>query len=165
MRYIRRLRAADEPRALGPVVIKDLDGAVSEPPRRGHVVVLSAATAAVSLFLLFALIAPTTRFGETPQAASPAPTPRGYEMMVVGGPPLHHLRLDLTRDSVCPDGTRLIPPYDLTRSADAGEIFAVRYVVGGASRAVPVQLVLDKQTSYWIVACGTVETRAPWTDR
>ena len=142
-------------------MIQDLDGAVSEPPRRGHVVVLSAATAAVSLVLLFALIAPPARFGAMPQAASPAPSPRGYEMTVVGGPPLHHLRLDLTRDSVCPDGTRLIPPYDLTRSADTGEVFAVRYAVGGVSRAVPAQLVLDKQTSYWIVACGTSETRAP----
>jgi hypothetical protein len=85
-------------------------------------------------------------------------------MTVEGGPPLHHLRLDLTRDSVCPDGTRLIPPYDLTRAADTGEIFAVRYVVGGTSRSVPVHLVLDKRTSYWIVTCGTSEV-APWTDR
>lgn len=85
--------------------------------------------------------------------------------MTVVGAPLHHLRLDLTRDSVCADGTRLIPPYDLTSDASSGDIFAVRYVVGGVSRAVPAQLVLDKQSSYWIVACGTVETRAPWTDR
>jgi hypothetical protein len=145
-------------------MIQELDGTASEPTRRRHVVTLSAATAAVSLFLLFLLIAPTTRFGATPQADSPAPSKRGYEMKVVGGPPLHHLRLDLTRDSMCPDGTRLIPPYDLMRSADTGEVFAVRYVVGGANRSVPVQLVLDKQSSYWIVACGTFET-APWTDR
>ena len=126
---------------------------------------LSAATAAVSLVLFFALVTAQAPVDATPQAASPAPSPRGHEMTVVGTP-LHHLRLDLTRDSVCPDGTRLIPPYDLASDASSGEtIFAVRYVVGGVSRAVPAQLVLDKQSSYWIVACGTLETRAPWTDR
>ena len=145
-------------------MIQDLDGTVSEPTRRRHVVTLSATTTAVSLVLLFALIGPTTHFGATPQAASPAPSLRSYQMTVVGGPPLSHMRLDLTRDSMCPDGTRLIPPYDLMRSAETGEIFAVRYVVGGANRSVPVQLVLDKQSAYWIVACGTLET-APWTDR
>lgn len=145
-------------------MIQDLDGAVSEPTRRRHVVVLSSAIAAASLVLLFALIAPPARFGATPQTASPAPSPRGYEMTVVGSP-LHHIRLDLTRDSVCPDGTRLIPPYDLVSEASSGELFATRHVVGGMSRAVPAQLVLDKRTSYWIVACGTFETRAPWTDR
>ncbi|HUG05113.1 MAG TPA: hypothetical protein VMQ78_01065 [Candidatus Limnocylindria bacterium] len=141
-------------------MIQDLDGAVSEPTRHPHVVALSAATAVVSLVLLFALIAPPAHFGATPQAASLAPSPRGYEMTVVGTP-LHHLRLDLTRDSVCPDGTRSIPPYALVSDASSGELlFAMGYVVGGMSRAVQAQLVLDEQTSYWVVACGTFETRA-----
>ena len=69
------------------------------------------------------------------------------------------------RDSVCPDGTRSIPPYDLISDGSRSEIFAVKYVVTGVARAVRVQLVFDKQTSYWSVACGTFETGPPWTAR
>jgi hypothetical protein len=52
-------------------VIQDLEGATSEPSRRRHVAMLSAAAAAVSLVLLMALVAPTPRM-DRPIAASAA---------------------------------------------------------------------------------------------
>ena len=142
-------------------MIQDLDGTVPKPAQRWRIAALSAATAAASLVLLLALVLPpefVTRLSQP----SPRPFTLGYDMTST---PLHHLRLDLTRDSVCPDGTRLIPPYHLTSDGSRSEIFAVRYVVTGVARAVRVQLVFDEQTSYWIVACGTFATGAPWTDR
>ena len=143
-------------------MIQDLDGTVPRPPHRWRIVALSAATAAASLVLLLAVMLPPEFVSRLPQLASTTPITLGYDMT---GTPLHHLRLDLTRDSVCPDGTRLIPPYNLTSDGSRSEIFAVRYVVTGVARAVRVQLVFDQQTSYWTVACGTFETGATRTDR
>ena len=135
-------------------MIQDLDGAVSEPTRRRHVVVLSAATAAVSLVLLIALIAPPTRFGDPTQAASPSPNPRASFVMTVVSNPLRNLPLDLTRSSVCPDGSRLAPPYFLTVEAGTGRILAGVFDGG---RRVPhlVTLNLDAGTGKVTVTCAT----------
>lgn len=54
-------------------MIEDLDGANVEPTRRGHVFALSAATAAVALALLAALVVPPSR-GNVAVSPSPAPS-------------------------------------------------------------------------------------------
>jgi hypothetical protein len=57
-------------------VIQDLEGATSEPSRRRHVAVLSAAVAAISIVLLYALIVPAPRTHTPPPlAASPVSSP------------------------------------------------------------------------------------------
>jgi hypothetical protein len=56
-------------------VIEDLDGATSEPSRRTHVAVLSAASAAVALVLLYVLLAPAPLMDTRQLAASPTPSP------------------------------------------------------------------------------------------
>jgi len=137
-----------------PVVIQDLDGAVSEPTRRRHVVVLSAATAAVSIILFFAIIAPPVRLGETPQAASPSPSPNASFVMTVVSNPLRNLPLDLTRSSACPDGSRLTPPYFLTVEAGTGRILAGAFD-GGRRVHHLVTLNLDAGTGKLTVTCVT----------
>jgi hypothetical protein len=141
-------------------VIQDIEGATSEPTRRRHVAVLSGAIAAVSLALFLALIAPPSRDTAAP---SPAPSPNTQRLTIVSNP-LNQMRLDLTLDSLCPDGTRLIPPYHLAFDEGTGQVFAARYVVGRVTHAVPVTVVVDKRTPYLTVACGTHDL-LPWADR
>lgn len=63
-------------------MIEDLDGATVEPTRRGHVVVLSAATAALALALLVALVVPPSG-ASVVEAPSAAPRPSDAPTMVV----------------------------------------------------------------------------------
>jgi len=81
-------------------VIEDLDGATSEPSRRTHVAVLSAATAALAIVLFYVLVAPPIFDGAQPQAASPSPT-RTFSMTVASIP--LNLPLDMTHPGVCAD--------------------------------------------------------------
>jgi hypothetical protein len=62
-------------------VIQDLEGATSEPSRRGQVLALSAAVATASLVLLFALVAPH-HVDTGPLAAAPAPSATAGSMVV-----------------------------------------------------------------------------------
>jgi len=55
-------------------MIEDLDGATAEPSRRPHLVALSAASAAVSLALLVALVLPPSDVGGS-GSASPSVSP------------------------------------------------------------------------------------------
>jgi hypothetical protein len=142
-------------------VIEDIEGATSEPTRRRHVAALSGAMAAVSLALFLALIVPPSREAERP---SPEPSPTASVTLTITSNPIRNVRLDLTLDSVCPDGTRLIPPYDLVFGEPSGQVFAVRYVVGRVAHSVPVTVVADKRTPYLTVACGIADL-SPWTDR
>lgn len=135
-------------------MIQDLDGATLEPTRRWRVVVLSAATAAVSLVLLVALIGPPMRFGEPPHAASPSPSPRASFAMTVASNPLRNLPLDLTRSSVCPDGSLLTPPYHLIVEAGTGRILAGAFQDESRGPHL-VTLNLDAGTGKVTVTCAT----------
>jgi hypothetical protein len=139
-------------------MIEDIEGATSEPARRRHAAVLSAASASIALALLVVLVGPL-RVAMAP-AASPRASTGPVTTVTFSSNPISQLRLDLTRDSLCPDGTRLIPPYFLAVDAGTGAIQAVRFV-GGTSRAVPVRVVPDAVTPWFSVSCGTSDVAAP----
>jgi len=154
-------------------VIVDIEGATSEPTRRRHVVVLSAAMAGVSLVLLFTLVfAPQFHVGTAPLAAAPAPSASaGPVKTIVSSPtmtiqsnPISQLRVDLSRASVCADGTRLDPPYHLGFAGDAGPIVAGRFD-GGTGRPVSVTLIIDGQPGWLTVSCATSDDFGPRIDR
>ena len=94
--------------------------------------------------------------GHTRTAVVPAATASPAAAMTVtfGSSPISQLRLDLTRDSVCSDGTRLIPPYYIAVNASTGDMFAVRSV-GGTTRSVPVRVLADVRTTWLTVTCAT----------
>ena len=92
-------------------MIEDLDGATVEPTRRGHLLVLSAAMAALALALLVALVVPPS-VGTVALAPSEAPSVSGAPTMTVvsGGaslPPgngrvtLEQLRLEQGSPVLC----------------------------------------------------------------
>jgi hypothetical protein len=63
-------------------VIEDLDGMAVEPARRGHVIVLSAATAAVAIAPLVALVVPPLG-GSVAEAPSAAPSASNAPTMTI----------------------------------------------------------------------------------
>ncbi len=142
-------------------MIEDLEDASFEPTGRPHVTVLSAAVAAASLVLLLALIiAPASRRGAAPQAATPATIATTTPTLTIVSNPINQVRIDLTREIVCADGTRLRPPYQLSFSFDDG--FGAIYGVpseGGTSRSVPVAVVIDARRSRAIVTCDIFAPR------
>jgi len=167
-------------------VIEDIEGAAPEPTRRRHVAALSAAIATVSLVLLVALVVPTSRVATPPPAASPAagvsagPTVRttivsnpitgmrfdaGPEVrMTIVSNAISGMRVDLTHTSVCADGTRLIPPYDLAFEGVTGRVFAVG---PNLSHSLPVAFRFDARTGWMTVSCATpdaVTTEQPLDD-
>jgi hypothetical protein len=146
-------------------VIEDLEGATTEWGHRRHVLVLSAASAALSLALLVTLLVPMPRADMPVPAAAPAPSASAQTVMTVTSNPVSQLRLDLTRDSLCPDGTRLIPPYGLAVDAAGEAIFAVRSDGYRWTRAVPVVVVPIKGTSWLMVTCATSGDVAPLIGR
>jgi hypothetical protein len=74
--------------------------------------------------------------------------------MTVASNPLRNLPLDLTRSSVCPDGSRLTPPYFLTVEADTGRILAGVFDSGSRVSQL-VALNLDAGTGKVTVTCAT----------
>jgi hypothetical protein len=68
-------------------VIEDLDGATSEPSRRTHVAVLSAASAAIALVLLYVLLAPAPLMDTRQLAASPTPSPTADSVVTFASGP------------------------------------------------------------------------------
>jgi hypothetical protein len=134
-------------------VIEDLDGAATEPSRRWHVALLSAALAAFSLVLLVVLVGPPANLSDTPHAASPAPSAAPATTVTFSSNPISRLRIDLTHEAACADGTRLIPPYYISVDAATGGMSAAR--VDGTDRAVGIALVFNPETGWINVSCAT----------
>lgn len=134
-------------------MIEDLDGTATEPSRRRHVALLSAAVAACSLVLLVVLIGPPTIPSDTPYTASPAPSAAPATTVTFSSNPISRLRVDLTHESACPDGTRLIPPYYITVDAETGRMSAARS--DGTDPAVGITLAFDPETGWINVLCAT----------
>jgi hypothetical protein len=139
-------------------MIEDIEGATSEPTRRGHVVVLSAAVAAAALVLLVALVVPSR--DAPPQATSPSPS-AGPSLLVisVASNPLSRLPVDLSRTTVCRDGTWLTPPYFLAFDGRSGQLFAAPFD-NGPRRPVPVTFDLNAATGKVTVRCATSPPQA-----
>jgi hypothetical protein len=131
-------------------VIQDLDGATSEPSRRTHVAVLSAAVAAASLVVLLMLVAPPTPSVAPPQVASPLASPA--MMTVVSNAP-RGLPVDVMRSSVCSAST-LLPagrvPIDFGAAGE--QSFLVIYDRNGS---VPIAVMQEeKGTGRLILTCA-----------
>ena len=149
-------------------MIEDLDGANVEPTRRGHVFVLSAATAAVALALLAALVVPRSTDVDAPLAASPSPRGSGVTL-IISSNPLLNMRLDLSRTVVCADGTRLEPPYFISvdesnrqmfaSGASAGTDRSVRVALRPPSLPSPARW--DDRAGWSTVICATPDVDAP----
>lgn len=100
-------------------MILDLDGAASEPSRRRHVAVLSAAVAVISLVILVVLIDPAPRNNPLPLGASAAPSPTNGQVFLSldsawspfgrGSPLVSAERLSDSMTTLCiaPDGSRV----------------------------------------------------------
>jgi hypothetical protein len=144
-------------------VIEDIEGATSEPTRRGHVVVLSGAVAIASLALLLTLVAPaphapapvdTARY-----AASPAPSPGGAAVMMLAPNPVSRMRVDLSRTTTCSDGTPIGPPYVLSiDGASPGRVFIVFFDEGTGAQTrspIPAAFRFDARTGWMTVTCAT----------
>jgi hypothetical protein len=146
-------------------VIEDLDGATPEPTRRWHVVALSAVTAALSLVLLMTLFMPA-RLESPPRAASPeASASPGPRMIISSRAPITHARVDLSRATVCADGTRLNPPYFLSVDEGTGRVSLGHHHDGSGEfigLPVPVIFRFDARTGYMIVTCATDDTPGRW---
>ncbi len=135
---------------------------------------LSAAMASVSLVLLAALVfAPPSRLGTAPHAASPASSASaGPVMTIVSGPTMFfqsntpsQLRVDLTREILCAERTRLSPPYHLAFDGRTGAIVAGRFDDDETGRPVSVTLVFDGGTGWLTVSCATSNVSVPRIDR
>jgi hypothetical protein len=146
-------------------VIEDVEGATLEPTRRGHVVVLSGAVAIASLVLLLALVVPAPVV-PTPQAASPAPSPSAGTVMMFAPNPISRMRVDLSRTTVCSDGTRLQPPYFLSIDGSSpGRVFVTSFDerTGEQIRtAIPVAFRFDARTGWMTITCATDDLAVPW---
>jgi hypothetical protein len=139
-------------------VIQDLDGGAPEPSRRGHVALLSAAVAAVSLFMLFALVAPPD-LGPAPQAASPVPSSAGPAMTIVTGPTLF-VPSDrgwipyVPRIGLCTD------PYIVIYDRMGQQVIGV-FSMERSARSVPTLPDTDIARSPLVVSCATSYISAP----
>jgi hypothetical protein len=141
-------------------VIEDLEGATSEPSRRRHVAVLSAATAAFAIVLFYVLVAPPTFDGASPQAASPSPT-RSLSMTVVSNP-LINLPPGMTRSAMCGDGATWAP-LQLAVSANGGPAVITVYDRTGSR---PIGFVREERgTGRLVLTCATPDSWAPRIDR
>jgi hypothetical protein len=147
-------------------VIEDLDGAMPEPTRRWHVVALSAATAALSLVLLIALVMPASLIDSPPLATSPAASASpGPRMIISSRPPISHMRIDLSRAIVCSDGTRLDPPYWPSVDDSTGWVSVGQYHDrSGELIGIPVPVIFrfDARTGFMIVTCATDDNPGQW---
>jgi hypothetical protein len=146
-------------------VIQDLDGATSEPSRRRHVAVLSAATAAISLVLLYVVLAPPAHRDAAPQAAAPSPSPSfiGWEEMLaipVASSLLQHPPLD--------------PPAGICYAGASGEIQLGAFVAGRSLTTVvydrtgrfPIAFVQEQRgTGRLVLTCTNPDSFMPRIDR
>jgi hypothetical protein len=143
-------------------VIQDLDGATSEPSRRWHVTVLSAAVAAVSLVLLLVLVAPPTPVGEPPVAASPLPDQRASGETTFVSNPLGSLPVELTPSPTCPDAA-MSAPYPLTLAPGSEPLFVVVYDRTG--RAPIAFMQQERGTGRLVLTCATPDSVVPRLNR
>ncbi len=139
-------------------MIEDIEGATSEPTRRRHVVVLSGAVAVVSLVLLLILVAPAPVV-TAPQADSPTPSESAGSVMNFATNPISRMRVDLSRTTMCSDGTRIGPPYFLSIEASSpGRVFVISFDerTGEQTRSpIPVAFRFDARTGWMTVTCAT----------
>jgi hypothetical protein len=144
-------------------VIEDLDGATSEPSRRTHVAVLSAATAVFAIVLFYVLVAPPTFVGAPPQAASPSPSQS--TVMTVASNLFIDLPVDLARSSMCPDGLRWgNPPFQLAVDANGGR--ALTPVIYDRTGSRPIAFVQEEHgTGRLIVTCAQPDGVMPRINR
>jgi hypothetical protein len=149
-------------------VIQDLEGATSEPTRRGHVFALSAAAAATSLVLLLALVA-APQVDTGPLAATPAPSPTAGSMVVTIASGTW-VTLDqvaqLADDMIlmrCAPGIGSSPPihvvYDRT-----GQAVIAAYTSGKTGRYIPLPVGYAISGSL-TVPCDTPDVFAPRINR
>lgn len=129
-------------------MIEDLEGATVEPMRRRHVVALSGAVAAVSLALLFVLVAP--REVAMPQASSPAPSPVASFTLTIATNPMNTVYVDPANTSLCPDWTSFVLSYVVSFDPATGRAYAVQ-PVPSMSRSAPAPMVADPRTGRPIV--------------
>jgi hypothetical protein len=144
-------------------VIEDLDGATSEPSRRTHVAVLSAATAVFAIVLFYVLVAPPIFDGAPPQAASPSPNQR--TVMTVASNSFINLPVDLTRSGMCADGTSWGETrFQLAVDANGGR--ALTPVLYDRTGSRPVAFVQEERgTGRLIVTCAPPESVVPRINR
>jgi hypothetical protein len=143
-------------------VIQDLDGATTEPSRRWHVTVLSAAVAAVSLVLLLVLIAPPTPVGAPPVAASPLPDQRASGETTFLSNPRRSLPVELTRSTTCPDAA-VWAPYPLAVDPGSEPLFLALYDRTGRSPIAFVQQ--ERGTGRFVLTCATPDSVVPRLNR
>lgn len=163
-------------------MIQDLDGATTEPSRRWHVAVLSAATAVVSLVLYYVLVAPPIFDGAPPQAASPSPSPSF--VMTVASKPRINPPPDMLHSRICADGTTWAPLQVGSWPEAVGEVaFApgredrAREAVGANSQPLlivlydrtgsrPIAFVREERgTGRLVVTCATPDSFVPRINR
>jgi hypothetical protein len=144
-------------------VIEDLEGATTEPARRRHVVVLSCAVAVASLVLLLSLVVPApllpARVDTSQYAASRAPSESAGEVMNFVPNPISRMRVELSRTTMCSDGTRIGPPYFLSiEGSSPGRVFVTSFDerTGEQTRSpIPVAFRFDARTGWMTVTCAT----------
>jgi hypothetical protein len=145
-------------------VIEDIEGATPEPTRRRHVVVLSGAVAIASLVLLLTLVVPAP-VDTAPHAVSLTPSASTGPVMNFAPNPLSQLRVDLSRTTVCSDGTRLSPPYFLMVDGSSRLISVAQFDArtGEQTRSpVPVTFRFDASSGWMTITCATDDRLVPW---
>ena len=155
-------------------MIQDLDGATSEPSRRRHVAVLSAAVAAAAIVLLYALVAPAPRMDMPPLAASPAPTPVTHTVVTFASDSATWIRWDQLGPFVaerpadetwteCVAGIGSSPPVTLVFDREGRRVVAA-YTSGQTGRFIPLpKAYVD---SGWLsVPCDASDIFAPRINR
>lgn len=153
-------------------MIQDLDGVTTEPTRRGHVVALSAAVAAVSLGLLMALVVP--RMDTPPFAASSAAGPTDGRLVIFGsdspyvpsdrsGAMVYAAPLrDGETSTECAAGIGSNPPIHLLFD-HSGQLIAA-YTGGKTGRFIPLPQAYVG-SGWFTVPCDTSDVFAPRLNR
>ena len=148
-------------------MIQELDGATTEPSRRTHVAVLSAAVAAISLVLLMTLVVPSPQIDTPPLAASAAPSPARVTVVSASDSTAgvvsydQALRNDLT-SRLCAKGTGSSPSVILVLDREGRPIAA--YTSGETGRFIPLPQAYVG--SGWLsVPCDASDVFAPRLNR
>ena len=149
-------------------MILDLDGATTEPSRRGHVATVSASVAAAALLLLYALLVPAPPTGVLLPGAAPAPSPIGMTvwsatdpMWIRGGPFDESLR-DAGMRTECAAGIGSSPPVHLVFDSSGRLVAAYTSGITGRFIALPQAYV---RSGWLTVPCDTSDVFAPRLNR
>jgi hypothetical protein len=151
-------------------VIEDLEGAAPEPSRRGHVAMLSAAVAAVSLLLLFALIMPP-QLAVGPQAAAPAPSAVAAPGLTIFSGPTTSFPSgspfvpgDGRRVSECASETGSGGSYIVVYNHDGSQVIGA-FSMGRAGASPPTAPYAYVGTGWLTASCAAIEDVDPRIDR